>query len=202
MDYSKAEKMDVSAMSCHDIFREINDRMIVALMFHDQMADMYDFLGLNGFKRMHEYQHLSESAERRGLKRYYINHHNKLLIGGHVSDPDVIPDEWVKYKRHEVSPQVRKQSVEKSFDMYRHWEHETKECYEKYAKALFDMGHVADAHKVECLVCDVDMELKCIDRMILSLRAVAYNEVYIVTIQDVIHEKYDKKTQEIGIHIC
>lgn len=202
MDYSVGIKSDVSTMSCHDIFREINDRMIVAIMFHDQMADMYDFLGLNGFKRMHEFQFLSESVERRGLKRYYINHHNKLLIGGNVSDPDVIPDEWVKYKRQEVSPQVRKQAVEKSFEMYREWEHETKECYEKYAKALTDMGHMADAGKVGSLVCDVDMELKCIDRLMLCLKSVSYNEVYIATVQEEIHEKYDRQTKEIGVSIC
>ena len=40
--------------SVESIFSEINARMIAALMFHDQMSDYFDFLGMKGYKRLHE----------------------------------------------------------------------------------------------------------------------------------------------------
>lgn len=192
----------IKDMTCKEIFQFINTRQISALMFHDQMADIYDFLGLMGFKRLHEYQYFAESAEHRGLKRYFINHHNKLLNTGNINAVEIVPEGWEKYDRFDVTPQVRKQYISKSFEMYESWESDTKEIYEYCAKALFDMCHIADFAKVKELICDVDMELKTLDRMLIKLKSVDFNDVYIATIQDELHECYDKKTKEIGINIC
>lgn len=166
------------------------------------MADLFDFLGLSGFKRMHEYQYLAESMEHRALKRYYLNHHNKILYDGNIENPHVIPKEWEQYTRFDVTVQVRKQYIEKSFEEYNAWESETKKCYEDYAKALFDMGHVADFNRVNELVTDVDKELKYLDRLLITLRSVAFNEVYVATIQEEIHEEYKKKTEKLGVNFC
>lgn len=188
--------------SCAEIFQKINARQITALMFHDQMADFFDFLGLMGFKRMHEYQYLAESAEHRAIKRYYINHHNMLLGDSDVSEPEAIPESWYKYTRFDVTSQIRKQAVETALQQYHSWESETKEFYCQCAKKLMDNGKVADFNKVNALVQDVDMELKSLDRLILCMKSVGYNDVYIATIQDEMHEKYRKMTKEIGIDIC
>jgi hypothetical protein len=185
-----------------EVFQVINTRQIEALMFHDQMADLFDFLGLMGFKRMHEYQYLSESAEHRALKRYYLNHHNKLLPSLEVDSPHEIPDDWYKYTRFDVTTQVRKQAIEKAFENYNNWEAETKALYEEGAKILFDHGCIADFCKIKSLVCDVDQELKSLDRLYLTLRATGYNEVYIASIQDGLHECYREKSKSIGIDIC
>lgn len=188
--------------SCAEIFQSINARQITALMFHDQMADYFDFLGLMGFKRMHEYQYLSESAEHRALNRYYINHHNKILYSVDVASPHAIPDDWAKYTRFDVTPQVRTQAIKRALEQYNDWECETKEFYESCAKALLEMGHIADFNKVNDLVKDVDMELKTIDRLCITLSSVGYNDVYIATIQDELHERYREKSKSIGIDIC
>lgn len=189
-------------MSCSDIFMAIHDRQITALMFHTQSADLFDFLGLMGFKRMHEYQYFVESAEHRGLCRYYINHHNQLMVGGHPKGPTVIPSEWGKYTRFDVTPQVRKQAIEKSFNDYRSWEAETKELYSQYSKALMDLGCVSDSIKVNELIKDVDMELKTLDRMILKLGSISFDLVGILGMQEELHEYYTEKTKNIGVYIC
>lgn len=188
--------------TCHEVFATINRRQISALMFHDQMADFFDFLGLMGFKRMHEYQYLVESAEHRALKRYFLNHHNSLLIEKSIEEPDVIPDSWYKYNRFEVSVQVRKQAIEKALTQYKDWEAETKRCYEKCAKDLLDESLIADYNKINKLIQDVDMELKSVDRLLLKLQAVNYNDIYVVTIQDELHEKYRELSKNIGVDIC
>lgn len=195
------KKVVTEGMSAEDIFRAIDNRQIEALMFHTQMADLFDFLGLMGFKRMHEYQYFAESAEHRGICRYYINHHNKLLVGGHPQGPKVIPPEWGQYTRFDVTPQVRRQAVEKSFNEYQEWESETKELYSQYSIALMNLGCVTDFNKVCELVTDVDRELKYLDRMLLKLKAIAFDAVGVMDMQKELHEHYRKKTKSLGIDI-
>lgn len=43
-----------------DIFSEIHSRQVRGVMFHNETAQMFDFLGLRGYKRQHEYQMLEE----------------------------------------------------------------------------------------------------------------------------------------------
>lgn len=92
--------------------------------------------------------------------------------------------------------------METAFDKYKEWETQTKECYEKHAKALMEAGYVADFMRVEELICDVDKELKHLERLTITLKSVAYDEVYIAELQHSLHEKYKKKIKKIGVSIC
>ena len=187
---------------CKEVFSIINARQITALMFHDQMADLFDFLGLPGFKRMHEYQYLSESAEHRTTKRYYINHHGYLIPDEEIDPVDVIPDDWYRYNRMEVTSSVRKQAVQKAMEQYKDWECDTKCIYEKCAAYLMAWKQIADFDKVSALVHDVDQELKHLERLCLELKSVDYDCTYIATIQPEYHEMYKEKSKHIGVDIC
>lgn len=188
--------------SCKEIFEKIVSRQVTALMFHDNMADLYDFLGLVGFKRMHEYQYLSESIEMRGIKRYFINHHNMLLEEPHITQENVIPTDWIGHTRNDVNVQTRRQYVEKSVEDYCEWEKDTKCCLEECAKNLLDMGAIADFNKVQELIKDVDKELKKAERLYIKLCSVDFDPVYTMEIQPEIHEKYKAKTKRLGVKIC
>lgn len=190
-------KRNVEPPTCEEIFTAIRERQITALMFHDQSADLFDFLGLNGFKRMHEYQYMAESIEHRKLSRYYLNHHNKILMEGHLTNPQAIPEDWLKYTRFEVTAPIRKQAVEKSFSAYYDWEQETLECYSRYAKQLLDLDMVADFNQVNCLIKDVDMELKYLGRMVLSLRSISYDPIQVEAMQQELHDHYKCKMEKL-----
>lgn len=188
-----------TAQSCIDIYSHINSHMITALMLHDQMADLYDFLNLHGFKRMHEYQHLSESITRRKLKRYVLNHHNKLIKDANIENPKVIPIEWYDYTRFDVTPQVRQQSLKKSFLRYKDWESQTKILYNSTSKMLFDNGHISDYQYISGILKDVDDELKYLERLMLKLESCEYDIDYVLVIQDELHEMYKEKTNQLSI---
>lgn len=188
--------------SCAEAYAVVNSRQITALMLHDDMADLFDFLGLHGFKRMHEYQYLMESAEHRALKRYYINHHNMLLPENELTPVSVIPKDWVNHTRMEVTPSVRKQYTKMAMEEYHKWESETKDIYNKMAYYLMDWQKVADFNKINCLIADVDMELKYLQRLCIELKAVDYDPSYLLVIQDKYHEMYKEKCEKIGISIC
>ena len=68
-------------MELKEIYSKISEHMINGMMLHDQMANYYDFLGLKGYKRCHEYHFMKETCDYRGLCRYYINHYSEFLIG-------------------------------------------------------------------------------------------------------------------------
>lgn len=187
---------------CTEVYKIIHARHVTALMLHDDMADLFDFLGLRGFKRMHEYQYLVESTEHRALKRYYINHHGKLLPESKLTPVSVIPEAWTQHTRMDVTPSVRKQAVHTAMEQYLDWEHETKAIYSKMAAYLMDWQKVADFNKVNDLIKDVDMELKYLERLCIELRSVDYDPAYVGMLQDKYHERYRKKCEEIGVSIC
>lgn len=193
---------DYEPKDCREVYCVVNTRQIKALMFHDEMADLFDFLGLRGFKRMHEYQYLMESAEHRALKRYYLNHHGTLLPDEELEPVDVIPDDWYQYTRMDVTPQVRKQAVQKAMEQYREWECGTKALYEKCCAYLIAWQKMADYNKINNLLEDVDSELKYLERLCIELKAVDYDCSYIEILQDKYHEKYKEKSKSIGVDLC
>lgn len=190
-------KMDVSTPE--DIFSEINNRFIGAIMMHGQFADYFDFLGLKGYKRLHEYQHLAENIERRKVCRYFINHHNMLIKENFSGEVNIIPDAWYTAKRLSVGKSTKQKAVEDGFIEYHNWESETKSVYEKYAQKLRESGAVADAVFVEKLVEDVSEELQTVERMISDLISTGYDMVYITESQADIQEKYKKKAKGIEV---
>ena len=188
-------KRDVNSVEA--IFSEINARMIAALMFHDQMADYFDFLGLKGYKRLHEYQYFAETLERKKLNQYYINHHNKLVPDIYTGQVAVIPENWQTANRISVGKSTKQKGIEDGFNQYHEWEAETKGLYEHYSSRLREMGAVADAIMVEKLVEDVDNELKKLERIIVDLISSGYDMVYVAESQQMIHDKYKAKMSEI-----
>ena len=188
-------KKDVASVEA--IFSEINARMIAALMFHDQMSDYFDFLGMKGYKRLHEYQYFAESLERKKLNQYYINHHNKLIPDTYSGQISMIPENWQSANRISVGKSTKQKGIEDGFNQYHEWESETKNLYEHYSSRLREMGAVADAIVVEKLVEDVDKELKKLERIIIDLISSGYDMVYITESQQEIHNKYKAKMCEI-----
>ena len=193
-------KSNKEASTVEEIFAQIKNRQIAALMFHGQMADYFDFLSLHGYKRLHEYQYFDESAEFRKVGRYYINHHGKLLPDSFVGEIKAIPDAWLTANRMSVGRSTKQKAVEEGFNEYRAWETETKAVYERYVSRLREMGHEADAIFVDKLVKCVDHELKCLDRIILDLISCGYDMVYIVESQHDLHKKYKKMIKEVDLN--
>ena len=181
----------ISDMTCTEIFQEIGNHQVLAMMFHDQMIDLYDFLNLSGFKRWHKHQYKTESEEFINTKGYFMGAHNKLLRVDDPGQPEqVIPDGWYEYTRMDLNPQLVRQHVEASFKSYKSWEEYTKRLYEECSKSLIEMGHIADAEKVNQLINDVSCELKEVYEVMLKLKASNYDIVYILDIQDKLHKKY------------
>lgn len=189
-------------MTVDEIYAKIAQHMVKGIMIHEQLANYYDFLSLQGYKRCHEYHFLKEMCSYRSICRYFINHHNKLVPYLPVDNPKVIPDSWYKYTRQDVDSATKKSAIKNGLTIWNDWEKETKKLYEQMYKELMNINEVASALKIKELICDVDCELKKVERYSINLKAIDYNLEIIVPDQKKTHEKYRKKEEKIGMYIC
>lgn len=182
-----------SSMTVSDIFAEINKRQITGMMFHREMAVLFSFLGLQGFKRLQQYRYKEESDENIKMQFYYIDYCNHLIPELDLDIVQVIPKDWYKVDRLTVNGNVKKSYTERAFTEWQEWEKDTKEVLEKYYKILIDAGHICAADYISCILNDVIKELKKLERCIEDMRLVDYDPVYLAEIQKKMHDKYKKK---------
>lgn len=190
-------------MTVEEIFRDISGHMLKGLMTHEELANYYDFLGLKGYKRCHEYHFMSEMCDYRALCRYYINHYSRLIPYIEIEQPEVIPESWYSHTREDVDPSTKKNAVKSGLTSWVDWEKDTKTFYEQMYKELMDLGEVASAHMVLDLIDATDCELKKAQRYLLNKMATGFDMVDIIQEQSKKHNRYKKKMEkELKVHIC
>ena len=60
-------------MTCEEIFSKLDARRIKGMMFHQQMADYFDFLNLKGYSCLHRHRFMEETKSLAKLHNYYIS---------------------------------------------------------------------------------------------------------------------------------
>ncbi|MGM9683224.1 MAG: hypothetical protein ACI3XQ_06475 [Eubacteriales bacterium] len=189
-------------MTVDEIFQKLDAHIVKGIMYHAEMADYFDFLNLRGYKRLHEYQFLSEAAEMRGLHRYFINHFGRLIPESCIEDPAAIPKTWYAYNREAPNPSEKRTFICNAFDRWAAWEYETKKLYEQAYTDLCAIGEIAASCKIKEMISDVDEELKRACRMKIDLKAIDYDMPTIILRQDEIHEEYREMEKDIKVDIC
>lgn len=167
--------------------------MIKGLMIHDQLANYYNFLGLSGYKRCHEYHYLAESCEYSRFNAYVVEHHNKLIQQLSIDDPKVIPDSWYRHFRQDVDNNTKKNSVKNGLDIWIEWEKDTKRLYEKFYKQLMELDEIDGACYLKRLIKGATHELKKAEKYQLNMKSVDYGLSYIISTQKTLHCEYKKK---------
>lgn len=186
-----------------EVFNKISNRMLTGIMFHEQMADYFDFLDLRGLKRMHENQSFKEMGAHRGLHRFVINHCGKLIDDSSIPVVAYIPQSWYNATRTNVDNSTRRQAVKEAFEKWHNLEVETKQIFEESFKELTENGKIMDANKVNELICNVSEELKMLCRKLLEYKSVDYNMAYIMNQQTEMHDHYEKElNEEFHIKFC
>ena len=189
-------------MTAIELYSKLATHMLKGVMMHEQLANYYDFLGLYGYKKCHEYHFMTEMRTYRKVCRYVIEHHNVLIPDVKPVDPEVIPDSWYRYNRMEVDNTTRKNAVKNGLNTWVEWEKETKELYSTLYKQFLELDAVADACYIKCLVADVDEELKCAEQYQLTKESVNYELSHIIAEQHKKKEKYENKIKCWSEMLC
>lgn len=193
------DKERMQSMTCEELYAEVNKRMTTALMFHENMSDYFNFMGLHGFKRIHELQYYEESIGKRKLHRKVLDIHNKLIPELGHDKLEVIPSDWYKHTRMDIDDSVLSKYVKYALKQYKEWEEETKHFYECVAYVFMERGEMIDYELMLCYVKHVQCELKKIYRLCEELNGVGYDVLYIMEIQKCIHNEYKKKLKKLRV---
>lgn len=186
-------------MTVEEIFSQLVAHAIEGLMVHAQMAEYYDFLGLKGYEKCHEYHYFSESCNYRNMCEYYIRHFNKLPMELPFNDPKIIPETWYKYNRLDVDAATRKSSVIAGMTKWVDWETKTKHLYEQMYIELMALNQVAAALEVKKYIECTDDELASAYQKHIDRKAIDYDISSIMNEQDELYKKYKKKLKEIEL---
>ena len=170
-------------MKVSDIFTKISTHQVVGIMLHDQMADAFAFLALDGFAHMHEHQYKEENNSMRNVHRYYIDHMDMLMENGQPSDPHAIPRGWGGYTRQRVDAETKRKAAHDLMERWIEHEKDTKKLYEESYRCLSEQGEIAAACMVKKLITDVDDELCWAKKLHLRLEAVDYDMQVIDQVQ-------------------
>lgn len=184
-------------MTIEEIFGKISQHMIKGLMFHTQLSDYFNFLGLKGYSKCQEFHYYEENKAYKKLVNYYIEHYNKLIADMPVQDPKVIPDSWFKYSRQQVDTSTRKSSIQAAFDKWISWEMEVKNLYQNLYREAINLNEISAAKEIECLLLDVTEELKNAQQKQIELKIVDSDMVFVQEEQEAIYKKYIEKIKEI-----
>ncbi len=187
-----------------EIFKHLSEHQIRGVMLHHDMMRAFDFLGMRGMKRLHEFRMFSEMVENDGLNRYVTNHLNRILIDGKIESAFSIPQGWEGVNRLDVTNENRKKYWHEMFMVWLKWEEGTKKAYEAAYKELCDIGEVAAAGKVRSMIEGVDRELKKAERMKIKFDMSNWDcAVYVSLYDHELHEDYRTRLkEEMRIDIC
>lgn len=180
-------------MTVEEIFNKIASHMIEGIMYHDEFAKAYDFLGLYGYARCQDYHHLEETQAYRNVSHYYEKHYFKLLTPTNISHPDIIPQTWYKYTTQDVDNSTKKGAIKDLMNKWIYWEEETKKLYQKMRQELYNIGEVAAALYIDILVQDVDKELRHAQKKLIELETISYDLITIMSEQEKLYKKYKRK---------
>lgn len=180
-------------MTIQEIFNTLATHMIEGVMYHDEMAHAYDFLGLYGFAMCHNYHHIEETTSYIKLSTWYSKHEHKLLNLNQIPQPNLIPSNWYKYTTMAVDINTKREAVKTLMTKWVEWERTTKKLYQDMKQELCAINEVAAAQFVDCLITDVDEELIHAEKKFIQLETLGYDIITIIEWQEPLKNKYKKK---------
>lgn len=179
-----------------ELYAMVDECMCRGLEFHSQLADFFCFLGLQGFKRMAEYQFMKECAEKRKMHRRYIDMHCRVLPVQQIEPVQLIPKEWSRYTTEDVDESVIPKYVKMGLKEWHEWEKEYKAVLEDVCDQMQRIGAHADCEYIKELVTGAEKECKKIMRLSEKLNGTGYDAKAVHQMQDKYHEKYKKKYED------
>lgn len=178
-------------MAVETVFMELSEHMLKGLMFHEEMANYFAFLCLEGYSYCHEHHYEEESKSYRKVTNYYITHYNRLVAKrGGLESPRVIPATWYGYDRKAVDANTKRNGIKDAIQAWIDWENDTKELYEEKYIELCNLKEVAAALFIKQFIEDVDCELKEAETEMLNLMAINFDMPYIMGEQEELKEKH------------
>ena len=180
-------------MLLETIFSNLNTHMLQGILIHNTMAEAYDFLGLRGYARFHNYQSCEEMSDMQHLIHYYFTHYHKLIKKNQMEQLAIIPESWFKYTTMDVDQGTKRSAIKELITKWIEWEKETKTLYQNMRQELISIGEIAATIEIDKYILNVSTELEHAERELISLNTINYDLIEIESWQKPMCKKYKKK---------
>lgn len=167
---------------------KIGERLLAGVMFHTEVADLFQFLGLNGFYKWQKHQMCEELEHLYCFKSHVIKYHHMLLNLQNAEQPEkLISSDWYNKSALDATQTDITNTLITTFDKCVSWEKDTKNLL--YTE-LAEIESVQDKKEVKELIEDVEYELAMIESLRQKLQVTGFNSIYIQILQDKCCEMY------------
>lgn len=180
-------------MTIEEIFNKLASHMVEGVMYHDDFAKAFDFLGLRGYAMCQNYHYMEESNNYRYLNHFYAKHYYKLIVLEKLDQPKIIPDTWAKYTTKAVDTNTKRNAIKDLFTKWINWEESTKKLYQEMRQEAQNLGEINAALYIDKLILEVSKELRHAERRLIELESINYDIVQITDWQEDLYHKYKKK---------
>lgn len=184
-------------MTVDEIFIALAIHMQEGIKIHYDFAQAYDFLGLYGFAKCHEYHYFAETKGYESLLHYYSCRYHKLLNIKNIPVHEIIPESWYKYTTMAVDTGTKRNYTKTFMDQWLEWERKTKAFYQEMYKELYNLSEIAAANEINNYINDVDNELKHAEKKSFKLETIGYDILTIIEWQQPMYKKFKKELKNL-----
>ena len=180
-------------MTIEEIFNKLASHMVEGIMYHDDLTEAFNLLGLRGYAMCQEYHFIEENYCYKLLSRYYAKHYYKLLKLENLNQPKLIPENWYNYTTMAVDVGTKRSAVRELLTKWVEWERSTKKLYQEMRHELALLNEFAAAAFIDKLIEDVSTELRHAEKKLIYLETIGYDMITIIDHQEDLYNKYKKK---------
>lgn len=157
----------------------VGKQLLKGVMFHAEMADVFQFLGLNGFYKWQIKQQQEELCELQKFKRDILKKYHKLInLQGAEFSEKLIPNEWYNRSSLEVTQTDITNTLKRVFDEYVKWEENAK-------KTLTDeLAQIDDKWTIEKIIKNIECELITVEELRQKLQVTSFSPIFIQILQE------------------
>ena len=189
-------------MKINELYTEVSNHLLQGIMNHEQLSNFYDYLGLTGYAKCHEYHYLSESCNYRKLQKWYIDMYDKVIPESKIENESIIPNTWYTEIKQNTTFENRQDYIKFGFEFWINWEESTKKLFERACRDCLDMGELSSIFIFAELLNDVNAELKEAKKNEMERIATDFDINEIVEEQKSFEKKYKKLIEKIGESLC
>ena len=173
--------------------KHVQKIVIENLMIHEDFATYFDFLYLDGYKRVHENEYLENAVKNILIRRFIRSNKGLPLKIESVEKFDIIPNEWYAVDPLTINKQDKLKYIKKAYKDYMERMEYTEDNLQKIAMHFSSQGNSQAYHFVDDMRQHVSNDLKYIYRYVACLHVTDDIE-YLMLKQQKMH---DEKKEEL-----
>ena len=113
----------------------VSDRLVGGMMFHQDNADLNEFLGMHGFAKLHEHGFLDDSKSLRKVHRKTILHLGRIPPQGDQKRGNIL-SKVMAYQSSDLGANDRYRLAVTSLESWMEWERETAKVFGEASESL------------------------------------------------------------------